>query len=257
MRRPRISLLVLLTVMAAACEADPFEDVPGSTTSYEMDRDHRCANEVDAIRSEENRSGGPLPVDMDGDGAEEDGYIVIDDQGEAGCRSFLVLDGGHVIYSVPIDPSGSPRALLIPTLNSAADVNNRSGSEVVVNIEMGASTQFVKVFTLTDEGLEQMNIQGRGPGPFAQELGQDHLFPFGGSVGHLEAVDCTEEGYVVMSAALPIGDSADSYEVERRFFAPEGTELVLEKDLTEEVTVEGLKIDDFPEFGGSPFLSCD
>jgi hypothetical protein len=62
---------------------------------------------------------------------------------------------------------------------------------------------------------------------------------------------------VVITVALPVGAAADAYKVERRFFSPSYTGFHLQEELTEKHTVEGLKIDDFPEFAGSPFLSCD
>ncbi|MEA2517332.1 MAG: hypothetical protein QOG16_1170, partial [Actinomycetota bacterium] len=129
------------------------------------------------------------------------------------------------------------------------------GVEIVVNVEMGASTQFAALFMLTNEGLVPMGLKGKGPGPFASDLGD--LFPFGGSVGHLDAVDCTDEGDVVMSAAIPSGDSADAYEVERRFFRVQGSKLVLDKDRTRVEVVDAAGVDEFPEFSGSPFLSCN
>ena len=59
-----------------------------------------------------------------------------------------------------------------------------------------------------------------------------------------------------MSAAIPIGDSAERYEVERRFFRLEGTELSLQPGSTEVHEVEGLTVERFREFAGSPFGSC-
>lgn len=212
-----------------------------------------CDNEGTIARGE-GRSEGELSGDIDGDGTEDDVYIALDPGGVAGCRSFVVVDAGPTVYTIAVDPSGAPRALETPTLNSLADLDGKAGTEVIVNVEMGASTQFVAAFGSVDGRLSRFETTGRGPGPFG---GEDRgLFAFGGSVGHLEAVDCTRAGHIVMSVALPEGSSAEAYEVERRFFSVEGPRLVLDKARTERSTVQGLKIDDFPEFAGSPFLSC-
>jgi hypothetical protein len=144
-----------------------------------------------------------------------------------------------------------------PTLNSLIQLDFEPGEEIVVNLEAGASTQFVGVFKLTADGIERITIEGRGPGPFAQEIAQENLFPFGGSVGHLEAVDCLNPALIVMSAATPKGNSADRYKVERRFFRLEGTVLSLQPEANEVHEVEGLTVDSFREFAGSPFLSCN
>lgn len=197
-----------------------------------------------------------LVADIDGDGGDDSVTVVEHQAGRPGCRFFLVVEDGDV-YATPIDPSGDPRSLQVPTLNSLAELDGDPGSEIIVNIEMGASTQFVGAFTMATGGLQRMTLRGQGPGPFAAELGHADLFPYGGSVGHLEAVDCIDDRLVVMSAAIPKGSSAEAYEVERRFFRVVGTELLLDKDLTEHETVRGLQVDDFPEFGGSPFLSCE
>jgi hypothetical protein len=59
-----------------------------------------------------------------------------------------------------------------------------------------------------------------------------------------------------MSAAVPQGNSADRYEVERRIFLIEGTTLALDPDATERHSIEGLNVDRFPEYRSSPFGSC-
>jgi hypothetical protein len=102
-----------------------------------------------------------------------------------------------------------------------------------------------------------MDLTGQGPGPFAEDLARDDLLAFGGSVGHLEAVDCDANGDVVISVALPEGNTAEAYEVERRFFTSAGAKIVLVRSRTERHTVDATGIDDFPEFAGSPFGSCD
>jgi hypothetical protein len=245
------ALLIAAALACAGCDrAEPVDD----RVSREHVHSPGCSNETIAVVSSSLRSQEFLNADLDGDDNQDSIYVVNDPEGERGCRAFLVVDGPKNIYSAQIDPSGEPRSMQIPTLNSLREIDGQSGTEVVINVEAGASTQFVKVFTLSTGLLKPLELDGKGPGPFAGEIGD--LFAYGGSVGHLEAVDCTGDGRVVMSVALPKGSSSDSYEVERRFFSFRGTELVLDPDLNEKHTVKGLKIDDFPEFASSPFGSC-
>lgn len=214
-----------------------------------------CMNGSNAALEGRFRTPGQLTGDVDGDGHEDRVWMSTDPSAEAGCKSFLTVETDDTAYWAAADPSGTPRALQVPTLNSLSEINTEPGAEVVVNLETGASTQFVGVFTLTRAGLERVTVDGKGPGPFAGEL--DDLFAFGGSVGHLEGIDCTEDGLVVMSAAFPEGGTAETYSVERRFFHAARTTLILDKALTERQKIDASKVGNLPELGGSPFLSCD
>lgn len=216
-----------------------------------------CPNQRAAIDDERLREDGDLTGDVDGDGADDDIFIVTDRSGALGCKSFLVVDTGSARLSVPADPSEAERALPVPSLSSLVEIDRDPGAEVIVNIETGASTQLVGAFTVHAGILKRITIEGEGPGPFSAELAHDDLFAFGGSVGHIEAVDCGEEGFVIISAAIPEGARADRYEVERRFFRVEGAALTLEEEMTETHTVDGTDLVALPEFRGSPFLGCD
>ena len=212
-----------------------------------------CPNAEEVAVSVNSRGEQTLTGDVDGDGAEDEVWLSTDEPAPDRCGHFITVETADRIYWAATDTSDVPSSLEAPTLNSLADIDGDGDVEIVVNLEAGASTQFVGVFALTRSGLERMTVDGRGPGPFGAEI--EGLFAYGGSVGHLEAVDCLDD-HVVLSAAIPSGPPG-AYEVERRFFSPAGTALVLEKDLTEKHTVRDLKVDDFPEFAGSPFLSCD
>lgn len=250
--------LALLTclLLLAGCTSDQPIDGPDGGVGVRTDPEGTCENESSVVDSTEVPTEGVLAGDIDGDETDDEVYIATDDDAEAGCRSFVVVTSDGTIYSAPVDPSGKQRSLPEPTLNSLIQLDFEPGMEIVVNLESGASTQFVGVFKLATDGIERITIEGRGPGPFAQELAQDNLFPFGGSVGHLEAVDCLNPALIVISAATPMGNAADRYKVERRFFRLEGTVLSLQPEANEVHEVEGLTVDSFREFAGSPFLSC-
>ncbi|MGH2757330.1 MAG: hypothetical protein ACRDI3_06030, partial [Actinomycetota bacterium] len=143
-----------------------------------------------------------------------------------------------------------------PRLNSLAQIDGAGGLEIVVDEIAGASTQFVGAFTFIDGALER--IEPADPVADIWAGASDGVFPYGGSVGHVEAVDCSDEGEIVVSVALPGETPAKLkqgiYTVTRRFFEIEGAELV-ESD-TQEKEVEFDFGTTYPEFGSSPFGGC-
>ena len=84
------------------------------------------------------------------------------------------------------------------------------------------------------------------------------LFPFGGSVGHIEAVGCDPDGALVVTQALPGGSREDLgkqvYDVTRRSYRLEGSELEPVDLERTEAPIE--KLDRFPEFAAGPFGTC-
>ena len=256
MNRLLIVLACALALVACTDEAPEQIDGGNGGVAHRTDPQAVCDNESSVVDSTAVPTEGVLTGDVDGDDVDDTIYIAIDDDAAAGCRSFIVVSGEGTIYSAPLDPSGTQRGLPEPSLQSVIELDHDPGKEIVVNLESGASTQFVGVFKVTADGLERITLDGRAPGPFAQDIGDGDLFASGGSVGHLDAVDCLGPELIVMSAAIPVGDSAERYEVERRFFRLDGTELSLQSDSTEVHEVEGLTVERFREFAGSPFGSC-
>lgn len=252
MVRKHTSRLIVLAVMLAACEgATPPDQV--APKRVVGDPHTVCSNGQEVVLAVDSRGDQTLRGDIDGDGLDDRVWISSDASGAPPCKDLVGVETKDEIYWAAANVSDVPSSLQAPRLNSLADVDGDGSREIVIDLEAGASTQFVGVLKLTRAGLERMSVDGEGPGRIG---GSEGLFAYGGSVGHLEAVDCTPNGFVVISVALPVGAAADAYEVERRFFSSTNTSFVLEKGLTEKHTVEGLKVDDFPEFAGSPFGSC-
>jgi hypothetical protein len=259
-----IERLVVLAfvVFGAFVACTPAEEAPpsGSSSSpqsgesaiHVVDPEARCANESDVVADQSLRTDSTLSGDVDGDGLDDEISVASDESAPTGCTSFLVVVTEERTYSAPIETTDLASSLQVPSLNSLAEVGGKPGQEIVVNVEAGASTQFVGLFTLTGDGLERMTMQGEGP--FSSH---GELFAFGGSVGHLEAVTCISSDIVIMSAAVPKGARATDYEVERRFFLVEGTTLKLDRGSIEHHSIDGLTVDRFPEFASSPFVGCD
>jgi hypothetical protein len=203
-----------------------------------------CPNQTAVVADESLQTEGAVAGDVDGDGTEEVVSIFFDPSGADGCQAFVVAHSGEEIVAAgPLESWSSDFGLPMPTLNSLRDVDGEPGLEVVVNMGAGASTQFVGIAALAEGAFSQVTSAAAG------EAGG--LFGVGGSVGHLEAVDCAPDGRVVASFAAPAGDR---YRVERRFLVFSGTELV--EDAVEVSRVPLGQINDFPEYASSPFGSC-
>jgi hypothetical protein len=203
-----------------------------------------CPNQEAVVADDSLRTAGAAAGDVDGDGIDEGVTIFFDPSGEDGCEAFVVARSGEeVVLAGPLETWSSDFGLPMPTINSLREVDGEPGLEVVVNMGAGASTQFVGIVALEDGAFRQVTSE------VADEAGG--LFGTGGSLGHLEAVDCTPDGRVVASLAAPAGDR---YRVERRFLVFDGTELIEDDVEVSRVPIE--EINDFPEYTSSPFGSC-
>ena len=213
-----------------------------------------CPNET-AIAADPARQLGPsASADVDGDGIQDTVRLARDPAGLAGCLAFVVAELGNVtVVAAPTWEVGAEGGLSQPRINGFVDIDGGGGDEILIDEAAGASTQFVGAFAFVDGDLERVTAKGGivpESGPFAQ------LFPYGGSVGHVEGVDCTDEGVVVSSAVPAVGGAGGAvrYEVERRFFTYEGT--TLDEAEVETETVASGDLNRFPEFSAGPFGSC-
>lgn len=213
-----------------------------------------CSNETAVASDPGLRVGTAREADVDGDGDLDTVALASDPAGPAGCSWFVVADIGDSVVAEPVWEVGPESGLPQPQLRGLLDIDGQPGSEILVDEAAGASTQFVGAFVFVEGDLERVTAEGgiaEGTGSF------DDLFPFGGSVGHIEAVDCVGE-QVVVSTATPSSDQDEMaegiYEVERRFYEFDGA--TLERIDTERVDAPVDQLDRFPEFGTSPFVSC-
>ncbi|MGI8520361.1 MAG: hypothetical protein ACR2MC_07150, partial [Actinomycetota bacterium] len=119
------------------------------------------------------------------------------------------------------------------------------GLEIVIDVAQGASTAFVGVFSMASGRLERVRPPRLPNIPAG-------LFAHGGSVAHLDAVECRRD-LVMLSSALAEGRG---YAVTRRFLEPRGTRWLLQRSLTERSTISSQRIVRFEEFSAPPFASC-
>lgn len=214
-----------------------------------------CPNE-DAVAVDPARQvGSSLSADVDGDGAADDIHLAMDEAGGEGCAAFVVVElASSSVDAAPVWQVGSQGGLPAPRIQGFVDINDAGGEEIVVDEAVGASTQFVGAFIYTDGALQRVTISGGLESTSAP--GTESLFPYGGSAGHVEAVDCASPGTVVISAATPAStqEGQGVYEIERRFYSFDGA--VLERDDVETQQVPIARLSRFPEYASSPFGSC-
>lgn len=213
---------------------------PDPTTSPEPPR---CSNQEAAIADPELGRPDSLSGDVDGDARVDDVRLVVDPGAQPGCQAFVSVATETGLLAAPFEEDDLLFDLGLPALERLVPVDNNAGDEILVRVRSGASTQFYGLFTATDGQLHRVQVKGPGTTVVPD-------FASGGSVGHLDAVDCANDRVVVTSAVLG-GDRY--YKVERSFYLPGP---VLREEKRERMRVRAKGLNRFPEFAGSPFGSC-
>ena len=186
-----------------------------------------------------------MPGDIDGDGRSDHVSLFVDRTAEPGCRALVVVRDREGIDAAALDDGVVSFELGLPRLSSLADIDSEEGLEVVVDVALGASTAFVGVFSMASGRLESVRLPRLPNIPTG-------LFAYGGSVGHLDAVDCRRD-LVMISRAVAQGRG---YEVTRRFLEPRAARWRLRGSLTERSSIRPQHIARFEEFSAAPFSSC-
>jgi hypothetical protein len=215
---------------------DPVEGTGGSPAV--------CRRAAEVVTRAAFRKPGRLRGDVDGDGARDELFLAVARSGRRGCRAFLAADTGERTLAAPIPDDFVSFDLGLPALRALAAINDVEGAEIVVDVGAGASTQFAAVFTVTDGNLLQV---------VPPRTGNAQLFAYGGSVGHVDAVDCDARGRIVISSAVP---RRDRYQVTRRFATAHGAVWRTDPSATERIRVSPPRLRDYHEFVRSPFGSC-
>lgn len=182
---------------------------------------------------------------MDGDGTVDDVFLVRSEGAAPDCRTLLVVEGRSATYAASTDDPAMPYSLPQPRLNRLSYVDDTGGAEVLVDVESGAATQFLGMFTIVDGLLQRVRLEG--------DSGLGDLLPYGGSVGHIEASNCPmdREEDVVIALATPRGPR---YVIERTYYELDGASLVPVAREEERLPVEALSQEH--DYVTSPFGSC-
>lgn len=206
----------------------------------------RCPNQDDAVASGE-RAGGEVEGDVDGDALDDVVYVVRDEAGAPGCQTFLVAETERdTLVAATEDPDVS-YALEAPRINSLVQVDGSGGLEILVDLEQGASTQFLGMFKVTDGTLNKIRIGGGSA--------YGDLFPYGGSVGHLEASNCTDEAGADVLIAMATANAAD-YSVRTVLYELRGSVLEPLPRSKQPPIAIGTNIESSEGFSSSPFGDC-
>lgn len=208
-----------------------------------------CPNEASVAADGSARKGPVVRDDIDGDGMGDSVWLAIDPGGPLTCRAFVVMRSGASIVAAPItDLDASALSTLnLPALEQTLAIDRRKGAEVVVDVTAGASTVLLGVFTVNQGVLSRVAIRGV-PGSSGD------LLAYGGSVGHIGAVDCRRRNLVLVSEAVA---RARGYEVTRRVLAPDGATWTVRPKLSRRASVSFERVvRRYPEFGRPPFSSC-
>lgn len=189
--------------------------------------------------------GRSVPGDIDGDGRSDRVSLFVDPTAEPGCLALVVVRDRDGIDAAALDDGLISFELGLPRVSSLVDIDFARGLEIVIDVAQGASTAFVGVFSMASGRLERVRPPRLPNIPTG-------LFAHGGSVAHLDAVDCRGD-LVMLSSALAEGRG---YVVTRRFLEPRGTRWLLQRSLTERSTISSQRIGRFEEFSAPPFASC-
>lgn len=206
----------------------------------------RCPNQNHAVEQGE-LLGGKVRGDVDGDGSPDVVYLVSDPEGSFDCRSFLVADTARGRIATPTNEQGLEYGLPIPRIHSLADIDGSGGEEILVDLEQGASTQFIGIFTVLDGGLERVRV--------AENSDFGNLFPYGGSVGHLEASNCAGHPDADVSVAVATANTTD-YTIRTRLYEMKGAILVPLPRADQPPISVGTHLDQSEGFATSPFGDC-
>lgn len=250
-RRLTTTACVLLVMAgAAACDGgsgpstSPAHESPSVTPSPTIVESGRCPNEAALVRDEAATRPPALIGDTDGDGSSDRTTVRIDPEASEGCTAAVVVEAATAIYSAPLDlldPGAALSELGVPAARSLTELNGADGAEIIVTAHVGASTEFVAVFTIANGRLVRMSV----------DRDDDDLFGFGGSVGHLEAVDCTPAGDLLVTIAAVRGRG---YVITRSLYAPETSSFRLNETERSFTDPDGLA--DYPDLHAPPFGTC-
>lgn len=256
MKLPRAALgAAILPLLLAAC-SDEEPTNSGETISTPSASDvapttvqspgSDCPNASEAVASGE-RVGGEVSGDVDGDGSEDVVYVVRDPNGPAGCQTFLVVEASDVTLSTVTEDPGVSYALQTPRVNSLVQVDGEGGLEVLVDLEQGAATQFLGMFTIANGTLMKVRIGGGSA--------YGDLFPYGGSVGRLEASNCAGEKGADLLIAMATANATD-YTIRTVLYEMQGATLQPLPRNEQPPIVTGADVAASEGFDSSPFGDC-
>jgi hypothetical protein len=192
--------------------------------------------------------GPALSGDTDGDARPD--RISVERRGKS-CRFRIVVRRRQTELRAPLADVACGRDVEggLPRLEGLAAVDPRPGAEIVVDVWSGASTEFSALWTVRSSRLEQLRFPACCSGSF----------PYYGSVGHDERVDCVagQPGVIVSSSArlLAVTGKRQRLAVVRRFYRISGSTVTRTRSERHRVVTRADP--PYPEWREpQPFPSC-
>lgn len=243
--------MLLIALLLAACEQEPRRapqsaPPPSAPPSLSPQASPTPSGLPGCAAGEELP--GRLTGDVDGDGAPDEVTLAAPARPDCPYAVIAGTAAGPLTGELARDPDGFTGGL--PALNTLADLDRDGDAEVAVDVHAGASTVFLALFDASGDAL--VRIAARA-GPARGEL-----FAYGGSVGHLDGIDCASEqgppaGGVVITSAVPRGAR---YLVRRSFYELVAGVLEHRPELAERHLVGADDLGQFAELAAAPFASC-
>lgn len=185
--------------------------------------------------------------DVNGDGSDDSVFLVRDEAGASDCRTFVVttVDGEPLV--VPTNEEGVEYALQEPRVHSLAQIDGEGGLEILVDLEHGASSRFLGMFTVVGGALRRVEVREHTP--------YGNLFPYGGSVGRIEASNCTDRAGADVSISVATANATD-YTIRTRLYDMAGARLDPLRPSRQPPIATGHDIEEVVGFTTSPFGDC-
>lgn len=135
-------------------------------------------------------SGSPhLRGDVDGDRLPDSVFLSENPEGASQCRYFLVVAtrGKHLVAAINrpwFARSRTETVLRQLSLESLIQLE-RSGLDIVVNVDRGASWNEIEIYTVTNSGKQERVLR---------RVSRSRTFRFGGTVRQFGVIDCAGRG---------------------------------------------------------------
>jgi hypothetical protein len=185
------------------------------------------------------QKGTSLRGDVDRDGRPDRVSLVRVRPGRAHCGAVLVVRTRSLALTLPLGTAPMPG---VPAMNGLAAVGGGQRLAIVVTTRHGASTEFAQLFAVRGGHIALVSTKTA-----------ENRIPYEGSVTHIDAVDCTEDGQVVASGWFYREDSFGFF---RHFYrvGSDGFELARTQSGSSTSSVPARRFHEFRE--PQPFPSC-
>jgi hypothetical protein len=193
--------------------------------------------------------------DVDGDGSADRVFLVQRRSAPDECNTFLVAETARGTIVARLRPLFVWNAdIPVPRLLALAEIDRKSGAEVVIDVWDGASSMNVAVFTVRNESLRRMSIRA----PRSDDV-FENFSSAGAGKGNVDCVGGQRSGVVVDTTTGMLQKRTAT--VVRRFYVVVGSDFVPEPTKTTRERVPVRQLDGrYPELNAvddpGVFPSC-